>query len=231
MIDPMTVGIIMAVLIISVGLHEYGHAKSADAAGDPTPRSQGRVTLNPLAHLDPFGTIFMFIMATTGFGIGWGKPVQSDPRKMHNPKWDFFMSVLWGPLTNLILAVVFATLFRFAAPMQPGPVVLGSGPSGEVTLDILSAFFFFGTYINVALCLFNLIPVGPLDGHWILGILLPERIGARFMMWSKRQGMFVLLGILLIDQIILRPQGQPEILDVLIRRPTSAIVSMLLGIG
>lgn len=225
--DPTLVLIIMAVLILSVSLHEFGHAKSADAAGDPTPRSQGRVTLNPLAHLDPFGTIFMFIMATTGFGLGWGKPVMVDPRKMHNPRWDQFMSVLWGPLTNVILAIVFALLFRFAAPMQPGPVHLGQ----EVSLDILTAFLFFGVLINVALCLFNLIPIGPLDGHWLLGLLLPERIGLRYMLWSKRQGTFVLLGILLLDQFILRQMNQPEILDEILRKPTWLIVDNLLGLG
>lgn len=224
--DPILVMIIMAVLILSVSLHEFGHAKSADAAGDPTPRLQGRVTLNPLAHLDPFGTLFMFIMATTGFGLGWGKPVMVDPRKMRNPRWDQFMSVLWGPLTNLILAVIFAILFRFAAPMQAGPVHLFG-----TSLDVLTAFLFFGVLINVGLCLFNLLPIGPLDGHWILGLLLPERIGYRFMLWSRRQGMFVLLGILIVDQFILRPLRQPEILDTVLRKPTFYIVSRLLGLS
>ncbi len=220
MTDPVISGIILVILILSVALHEFGHAKSADAAGDPTPRSQGRVTLNPLAHLDPMGTLFMFVMATTGFGIGWGRPVMVDPRKMHNPRWDHFMSVLWGPMTNVILAVIFAALFRFAAPHESGPVF---------GMDLISGFFFLGAYINIALCLFNMIPIGPLDGHWILGLLLPEKVGARFMIWSRTKGMFVLIGILVLDQLVLRQMNYPSILGTLIRDPAMNIALQITG--
>ncbi len=109
--------IVMQLVIIfgSIALHEFGHAKSADAAGDPTPRAQGRVTLNPFAHLDPIGAIMVVVTTMSGFGIGWGKPVMVNPRLMRNPRWDQFMSVLWGPLTNLLLAIFFAILLGWRA--------------------------------------------------------------------------------------------------------------------
>src|SRR5687767_5609239 len=98
--DPSTIVIMIIVLLGSIALHEFAHAKSADSYGDDTPRLMGRVTLNPLAHLDPLGTVMVIVTVISGFGIGWGKPVMVDPRKMENPRWDHLFSVLWGPLTN-----------------------------------------------------------------------------------------------------------------------------------
>ena len=117
--DPTLVILTLVVLFGSIALHEFGHAKSADAAGDPTPRLFGRVTLNPIAHFDPIGAMMIIVTSISGFGIGWGKPVITNPSKMQNPRWDGFMSVLWGPLTNVIIAVVFALIFRFVAPSLP----------------------------------------------------------------------------------------------------------------
>lgn len=206
---------ILGIVLMSVSLHEFGHAKSADAAGDMTPRSQGRVTLNPLAHLDPLGTIMIVITSLSGYGIGWGRPVMVTPHRMRNPKWDHFMSVLWGPLVNVLLAIVFALLFRFVAPNV-----------GETFVW----FCFYGVVINISLALFNLIPIGPLDGHWLLAALLPPRLGAAYGQWSRSSGMFVLLGVLFIDQFLLRSAGQPEILDTILRKPAMFISARLLGI-
>ncbi|MER3461990.1 MAG: site-2 protease family protein, partial [Armatimonadota bacterium] len=147
----------LIIIFLSIALHEFGHAKSADAAGDPTPRMMGRVTLNPFAHLDPLGSVMVLITVFSGFGIGWGKPVLVDPRRMQNPRWDHFMSVLWGPLTNIILAVACAVAFRFA-------IVNGISPLDE--------WMFFAVVINLALAFFNLLPLGPLDGHWLVGAML-----------------------------------------------------------
>lgn len=182
---PVSQVVISVVVILgSIALHEFAHAKSADSYGDPTPRSQGRVTLNPLAHLDPLGTVMIIITILAGFGIGWGKPVMVDPRKMENPRWDHLFSVLWGPLTNVIIAVGLAFIFR----------VLGA--VGVPIPALLFDFVQFGVYINLGLAMFNMIPIGPLDGHWILGILLPPEIGYKFMRWSQTQGSLILLAVI-----------------------------------
>lgn len=208
--------VVMKLVIIlgSIALHEFAHAKSADAAGDPTPRSQGRVTLNPLAHLDQMGTIMIFVTVLSGFGFGWGKPVMVNPRLMRNPKWDQFLSVLWGPLTNLLLAIFFAVVLRLAV-------------SGTDSL-LLAQFCLLAVVINLFLCLFNLIPLGPLDGHWLLAALLPERIGLRFGIWSRRYGTMALFGIILLDQLVLRKQGM-GILTSLIGPPFTALLNLLVG--
>lgn len=208
--------VVMKLVIIlgSIALHEFAHAKSADAAGDPTPRSQGRVTLNPLAHLDQMGTIMIFVTVLSGFGFGWGKPVMVNPRLMRNPKWDHFLSVLWGPLTNLLLAIFFAVVLRLAV-------------SGTDSL-LLAQFCLLAVVINLFLCLFNLIPLGPLDGHWLLAALLPERIGLRFGIWSRRYGTMALFGIILLDQLVLRKQGL-GILTSLIGPPFTALLNLLVG--
>lgn len=204
----------LVIIFLSIALHEFAHAKSADAAGDPTPRMMGRVTLNPLAHLDPLGSMMVLITVLTGFGIGWGKPVMVDPRQMQNPRWDGFMSVLWGPLTNVILAVVCAAAFRFA-------VVNGISP--------LDGWMLFAVVINLALAFFNLLPLGPLDGHWLVGYLLPPQLGARFVQFSRSYGLLILLALVLGGQVM-RQAGQQSPLQVIILQPVLAIAEMLTGV-
>jgi len=91
------------VIFLAIGLHEYAHAKVADAAGDPTPSFYGRVTLNLTKHFELMGTIMIIFTSIFGVGIGWGKPVPMNPSKMRNPRWDHFLAVLAGPLTNVLL--------------------------------------------------------------------------------------------------------------------------------
>jgi len=206
----------IVITLLSVSLHEFGHAKSADSAGDPTPRSQGRVTLNPLAHLDPLGTLMIIMTSLTGFGIGWGKPVIVNPRYMQNPKVDHFLSVLWGPLTNFILAIAFAIVYRYVAV-----------PSGnEVSIYVC----LLGTIVNIGLCLFNLIPLGPLDGHWLLAALLPERIGLRFGIWSRTYGTMILFSIILFDQFFSKMTNRPSIFGIVLLDPIVRLSRLLLGL-
>ena len=187
--DPALIAMALVIILGSISLHEFAHAKSADSYGDDTPRLMGRVTLNPLAHLDPVGTVMIFITVIYGYGIGWGKPVLTDVRKMENPRWDDLFCALWGPLTNVIIAVVVAFLFR-------GAVSAGIDmPPWVITFCTLAVT------INLALAAFNMIPIGPLDGHWILGRLLPPEIGHRFMHWSKTTGSLILLGIIVLSQL------------------------------
>ena len=148
----------LILLIISIGLHEFGHAWMADRRGDPLPRLQGRVTLNPFAHTDPIGTIAIpavMIFLSPGFGlIGWGKPVQvSLPNPRTRRKDDIYIT-LAGPAMNLVLCGVFALLG-------------GLGDFDPRTQRVVNDFLGMGILMNASLVVFNLIPIPPLDGSRI----------------------------------------------------------------
>ncbi|MCW5939079.1 MAG: site-2 protease family protein [Fimbriimonadaceae bacterium] len=181
---------LLIVGFLAIGLHEYAHAKLADLAGDPTPRYFGRVTLNLTKHFELFGTIMLFFTALTGFGIGWGKPVPMDPRKMRNPKWDHFVAVLGGPLTNLLQAAVFALVWRAVTVLSPA--LLNNG--------FVFWLLFYGVVLNLGLCLFNLLPIGPLDGMWLLGTFLPEPARLNWTRFNLTFGSIVLLGAVFLGQ-------------------------------
>lgn len=211
--QPVELIIRLIIVFVAIAIHEFAHAKIADAAGDPTPGSFGRVTLNPFAHFDPIGSIFIIISSVLGFGIGWGKPVPMDPRKMKNPKWDHFWAVLGGPLSNLLQAVVFAILLRVL--LITGPAVLGT----ETLPQLALLFCLYGVIVNVSLFLFNLIPLGPLDGMWIVGTFLPEQLRYRWTRWNLSVGQFVFL------LLIFFPSGLSAVLG-----PAMRNVSRLLGV-
>lgn len=140
----------IASLSIAITIHEFSHAFMADRLGDPTPRVQGRLTLNPLAHLDPMGTIMMLIAR-----FGWGKPVQFDPFNLRNPRRDAAIISLAGPVSNLLLAIVLSLvigIFDYWLLSILRPVVV----------------------MNVVLAIFNLVPIHPLDGFKIVGGILPK---------------------------------------------------------
>lgn len=206
----MVVAISILVVLLSIALHEFAHAKTADAAGDPTPRMMGRVTLNPLAHLDPIGTILIVFTSLTGFGFGWGKPVQVDPRKMRNPRWDHFVSVAAGPLTNLLLAAVSAIVLRLVVPIGD----VANAATGSEGAGLLPLFLVYMVLINLALCFFNLIPVGPLDGHWLVGAFLPEPSRLKWYQFNRGPGALIFL------VLVLMPSGSPFDLFGHILRPT-----------
>lgn len=192
----------LVIVFLSLAIHEYAHAKLADAAGDPTPGIHGRVTLNPFAHFDPLGSILIVLTAISGFGIGWGKPVPMDPRKMKNPKWDHFWAVLGGPLSNLLQAVVYAIILQVTLLS-----IRGGGGTAEVMYWVMMISFW-GILINVSLFAFNLLPIGPLDGMWVLGTFLPERMRFAWTRWNLTIGQFVFLALVLIPgtiRVILDP--------------------------
>ena len=145
----------LILLIISIGLHEFGHAWMADLRGDPLPRMQGRVTLNPFAHADPIGTIILpavMIFLSPGFGlIGWGKPVQISLPNPKTRRMDDIYITLAGPAMNLVLCFVFA-------------VIGGLGNFDPKTQEVVIDFFRMGIILNASLVVFNLIPLPPLDG-------------------------------------------------------------------
>ena len=180
------------VIFFAIGLHEYAHCKFADMAGDPTPRMYGRVTLNLFKHFDPLGSIMILFTVLNGFGIGWGRPAPVNPSKMRNPRWDWFVSVAAGPISNLIQATIFAFLFRLF-----GPTVAQSG--GDVS-EFLMLLMIYGVATNLGLFFFNLIPLGPLDGHRLVGLLLPEPQRWKWFQFNQQIGIFGLFGIILAAQ-------------------------------
>jgi Zn-dependent protease len=158
-------------IIIAITVHEFSHALAADFLGDPTPRSQGRLSLNPLNHLDPLGTILLFLVH-----IGWGKPVVIDPYNLKNPKRDELLISLAGPASNLILATILSLIIRFVS--FDGLIVM--------TLSSL-------IQINVVIAVFNLIPIPPLDGSKVLLSILPEDLSIQWEEAFKRYGYILLL--------------------------------------
>lgn len=170
----------LLVLFLAIGIHEYAHCKFADLAGDPTPRYYGRVTLNLFKHFEPIGTMMMVITSLAGFGIGWGRAAPADPSKMRNPRWDFFTSVLAGPMSNLIQAFLFAIILR---------LTLAAGAFNGMPV-FAQYFLLMGVLLNLAIMCFNLIPFGPLDGHWLVGLLMPERPRLTWFQFNRGIGMF-----------------------------------------
>lgn len=166
-VDVLQIGLSLAVLIVSLTVHEAAHAWTADRLGDSTARMLGRLSLNPLVHVDPIGTVVFPLMAlATGVPlIGWAKPVPVDFRNLVSPRRDFAIIAAAGPISNLLMATVGAMVF---AAVYQGGDQLGRLASG--------ALFF--TMINVLLAVFNMIPVPPLDGGNVLMGVLPSPLAA-----------------------------------------------------
>ena len=164
-------------LVIAITVHEFAHALAADKLGDPTPRLQGRLTLNPLAHLDPLGTLMILITR-----FGWGKPVQFDPFNLENPRRDAALISIAGPTSNLITASFFALLIRLA------PIAIGAHNALFV-----EAIFTPIIFLNVALAIFNLIPIHPLDGGKVLIGFLPKNLAYEWDAILNRFGTLILI--------------------------------------
>lgn len=161
------ISIMLVPALLAVTLHEVAHGFIAERRGDPTARLLGRLTLNPLKHLDPIGTIALLV-----FGFGWARPVPVNPNNLRNARNDMIWVSLAGPTANLLMAICSALLLRavvhFAAALPEGSeLVTFIRPVG-----LMAAF---GLYINVILCLFNLLPIPPLDGGRVLMGVLPLR--------------------------------------------------------
>jgi len=194
--DPIRLTAIIIVGYFAIGLHEYAHCKFADMAGDPTPSFYGRVTLNLTKHFEPVGTIMMLLTAITGYGIGWGRPAPINPSKMRNPRWDTFIAVAAGPLSNVLQAVVWAICARLM--MATNQITL-EGIFGDQS-SLVGTILFYGVFLNLSLAFFNLFPIPPLDGHWLVGLLLPERYRDKWFLYCRQYGWYVLIGLVIIGQ-------------------------------
>ena len=168
-IDLLAAALGFGVLLISLTIHEAAHAWSADKLGDPTARMLGRVSLNPIVHIDPIGTLLLPIIATlTGLPlIGWAKPVPVAVRNLRNPRRDFMIVAAAGPISNILQAIVASLVFR---------AVLAAGVGQPLVLSVLGE----AVLVNLMLAFFNLIPVPPLDGGNVALGLLPQRVAALY---------------------------------------------------
>ena len=194
-------------LLFAMVLHEYAHGWVANKCGDPTAKLQGRLTMNPLAHIDLFGTIIMpllCLMLPGGFLLGWAKPVPVDPRNMRQPRREMALVAAAGPGMNLALAVVSALLLAVLLAIEPSlSIDNGSGnrPESDATVFLLpiAVMALYSVLVNVFLAIFNLIPIPPLDGGRILVSLLPPQ-PAMALVRLEPYGMLILVGLLVFDR-------------------------------
>ncbi len=207
--NPLSFVFYIFALLIALTVHEFAHAWASDRLGDPTARLQGRISFNPLVHIDPYGLVFLLF-----FGFGWGKPVEFDPFNLKNPRKDGAIISLAGPASNFIMAILLSLTLR------------------SFILFHLTEFFIIGSFvltplimINISLGLFNLIPIHPLDGFKIVGGLLPREKAHE---WDglARYG-FIFLILLIV------PLGNGSMLTNIMQPVVSFVLNLLIpsGIG
>lgn len=177
------VALIIIALIISLTFHEFAHAASAKLLGDDTAQRLGRLNINPVAHIDPMGLAMVVLV-----GFGYAKPVPTNPTNFSS-RWAMPLVAFAGPAMNFLLAFITINVFfvgiKFGITWfaEPGP----------------QQFFIMLASINLLLMLFNLIPLGPLDGHYILGAVLPDKLAVTYLEYNRRYGHFLFLGLILLS--------------------------------
>lgn len=212
-------GAVTTALVLGIAFHEFCHALSASALGDQTAARQGRLTLNPLAHLDPLGT-FLLLFA----GFGWGKPTPVNPNNMRvEPRTGMAITAAAGPLSNLLVAALMALPIRLGWAPWHNPFVV-AGTAGWAMDDYVGLFLSAGVLLNSILCVFNLLPFAPLDGFKVAIGVLPEDL-ARPIMRMERYGIFILMGLL-----FLGPAVGINIFDWIIRPAVEGIAKTLTGV-
>ena len=172
-------------LIFSLTFHEFGHAKMASLIGDDTAKRAGRLTLNPIPHIDPVGLLMVLLI-----GIGYAKPVPADPSKFRT-RWGTLMVAAAGPAMNLLLAIVTINLYLIGVKMG----------WGLFNSDVAYFFFTYLALINMLLMLFNLLPIGPLDGSYILPYALPREMALKYLQLNQRFGTYALLMLIVLNFI------------------------------
>jgi len=175
---------IMVAIILSLSLHEFGHAWSAKMYGDDTAQRMGRLTVNPISHIDPIGLLMIVLI-----GIGYAKPVPFNPNRF-NSMWGTAGVALAGPAANLLIAFIAQNVQAYIAV---------SGNAGPFSADTVYQFLEILIIINLILMLFNLIPLGVLDGHHILPYFLPKTLAEKYRTLNAQYGMYALLALLMLS--------------------------------
>lgn len=174
---------ILGALIMSLSFHEFGHAYAAKRFGDDTPEREGRLTINPIAHIDPMGLLMVVLI-----GFGYARPVRTDPRN-YNSFWAQLVIAAAGPFANLIIAIVAFNLFLYGVQAGwPG----FDDPGVRQVFNIV-------VIVNLVLMVFNLIPLGPLDGHYILPYFLPRALARPYRELNAKYGTYLFLGLILLS--------------------------------
>jgi Zn-dependent protease len=211
-IDFAQVFIAFIVLLFSLTVHEAAHAWTADALGDPTARMLGRISLNPLVHIDWIGTVLfplLTMLTPLRFLIGWAKPVPVNVQKLRHKRRDYVLVAAAGPASNLVIAFVAALLLKL---LPISPVTLG-----EANVSVpAAAFLSRALQLNVLLAVFNMLPIPPLDGGNVIGGLLPRSLAHRFDSLIRPYGFILLYALMLTDG-----------LDYVLFRPASFLLSWL----
>jgi Zn-dependent protease len=184
--QPQLLIILIFCLIFALSLHEFAHALVANWCGDSTAKMLGRLTTNPMAHLDPFGALMLLMV-----GFGYAKPVPVNPRNFRFRNADFYVAAA-GPGMNLLLGIASGLLWR---------MISGAGVYEFLGMPLDVLFFWF-MFINFNLCLFNLIPLGPLDGSYVLPHFLPRDLQRRYEVWNERFGGQLLMGLVALSLIL-----------------------------
>lgn len=170
------------VVFCCLPIHELAHGWVANLLGDNTAKNQGRLTFNPLAHLNPIGTIMIFL-----FGIGYANPVPINPNNFKKPKQGMALTALAGPVSNVLLGFI-SVFFCYAIQKFTGY------QAGNSIGSAVAAFFYFAAYVNVTLAVFNLLPIPPLDGSKVLAAVLPDKAYYKYMQYER----YVMLAVLIL---------------------------------
>ncbi len=170
-------------IILGFTFHEFCHAAVAVRLGDPTPKHQKRLTLNPLAHIDPIGFIAMIL-----FHFGWAKPVMINPNNFKNPRRDDMLVSVAGPISNLVLATVMFVIFKFL-PISP------MSPTSNDPMSIFAIIVYYAFFFNIVLFVFNLIPIPPLDGYHVARNFIPYKYFDKLAVF-ERYSIYILLAVI-----------------------------------
>jgi Zn-dependent protease len=206
--DPATLVALVIAMLVGLTIHEASHAWVANRLGDDTAKRAGRLTLNPLRHLDPIGAIMVFLV-----GFGWAKPVPVDPRQLrHGPRLGMAMVAAAGPLSNLLIAVAVALLWRLR-------ILAGMPAWAPLLVSVMVS-------LNVALLLFNLIPVAPLDGNSVLNGVVGGTVAAALTP-LRTYGPMILIGLIFIGYFV----PQLDVIGRVLYPAVQSITTALLGVG
>lgn len=203
------------ILLITLTLHEVSHGYVAYLLGDDTAKRAGRLTLNPIPHIDPFGLLMLFIVH-----IGWAKPVPVNPYNFNNQKRDMAITAAAGPVSNFIMAILLAIVFNLLKATSPNLLY-----SSSVFMQFFTSMLVYAILINLALGIFNLIPVPPMDGSKILGGFLSDEAYYRYTA-QERRGAQILMIIFAVSFVF-----RLNIIGALIMPPLNFFLKLLTGIS